>query len=422
MLRIWHPEDRKLAGRLGMPCVANGGGIEVLSFDIPSSGNFTQTDLRALWAAGHHVARWERRLAIATEDGFGYASPEVQARGDVIQNWWALARCSRYAAGLVASWPSTVERASVWLPLGVPGGTEDAYQTELHVERLGRPYRQRGSLRVERSARWVGVSEALTSRAVAAIAEQVVRTAVEAELPPELRPILGPIAEVAHRALPSGNRADPDPSSWPPSFVGFLASAIPALAELSAGPTGSGAAPLLDTDELYEAWLATAVADRLTAAFGTPQSVSSGLLRWQVDRGDLELRIKPTVSLKRPLRIGPAEYIAVGADRLVPDLLLSFHQGRTVRLVALDAKAWTRMLPEEALSQSAKYLYGIRRAGPGRETDVPTLAWVTLVTSAPSPRVTARHLGRFNVVSAVPTTSSIAMDGVVESVLAALRT
>ena len=46
---------------------------------------------------------------------------------------------------------------------------------------------------------------------------------------------------------------------------------------------------------------------------------------------------------------------------LTPDLVLSATRGAETELMVLDAKGWAQMLPEDALSQSAKYLYGIRR-------------------------------------------------------------
>jgi hypothetical protein len=85
----------------------------------------------------------------------------------------------------------------------------------------------------------------------------------------------------------------------------------------------------------------------------------------------------------------------------------------------LDAKSWATMLPENALEQSAKYLYGIRRAD--EPALVPALAGVDLVTCAISPRLSAPGLARVHVNTATPTFGQDALMNRVDRLLAQLK-
>jgi hypothetical protein len=69
--------------------------------------------------------------------------------------------------------------------------------------------------------------------------------------------------------------------------------------------------------------------------------------------------------------------------------------------MVLDAKGWAQMLPEDALSQSAKYLYGIRRTRDPRT--VPAFAGVDLVTCASPAGLSGGDLARVAVSGATPT-------------------
>lgn len=101
-----------------------------------------------------------------------------------------------------------------------------------------------------------GYSRPWVSGTVAAIARELVRLVAEATGPDDqqaLAHLVRPIAEVGAMAQPQPGAADPDPSSWPTAFGSFVGLGLRAIAELSARERGSGAVPLLDTDELYEA-------------------------------------------------------------------------------------------------------------------------------------------------------------------------
>lgn len=420
VLRISHPAGRSLAGRLTFPYVPDeGGGFGLADLDVPSSGNFSQADLRALWDAGRQLATWDVRTAVAMIDGSGYAVPEIVGADAVLKNWRALASCARYAAGMLTHWPTSLERDVAWHAVGVPAGTEDLLATEREAEHRAGLYRRDGRFSVERSARSVGRPRRWTSGAVSAIAQRVLALA-SATAPDDLdalRPALAPIAEVARLAEPPPGVTDPDASSWPPAFIGFVAAALPAVAELTSRARGDGAVPLLDTDELFESWLAGQVVARLSARFGAPTHVEAGVVRWQESSPTIELRIKPVVSKGRPLTGGGKSFFAVGADRLVPDLLLVVHDDVTVSLAVLDAKAWTSMQAEQALSESAKYLYGIRSTTEGEQSLVPVLHSVTLVTSALAPVLTEAVLARLDVVTAVPTSSPALLNSLVNRLL-----
>ena len=81
--------------------------------------------------------------------------------------------------------------------------------------------------------------------------------------------------------------------------------------------------------------------------------------------------------------------------------MLSATRGDETELMVLDAKAWAQMLPEDVLAQSAKYLYGIRRASYMRS--VPALAGVDLVTCARPPSISGGDLAKVGVSCATPT-------------------
>lgn len=159
--------------------------------------------------------------------------------------------------------------------------------------------------------------------------------------------------------------------------------------------------PFLDTDELYEAWLAVSVRKVLDAEFG-PWVVSSStaLAAWESDETVIELWMKPTIT-RSGSSIAGSLLQALVAETLAPDLLLSATRGDASAFAVLDAKSWAQMLPEQALEQSAKYLYGIRSGeDPFR---IPSISGVDLVTCAPAPQIGTSKLSRIRVISATPT-------------------
>jgi hypothetical protein len=173
--------------------------------------------------------------------------------------------------------------------------------------------------------------------------------------------------------------------------------------------------PLLDTDELYEAWLAVRVRAALDERFGAWRLPSSdALAAWYHDETVYELWLKPGIS-PAGRAFGNESYRAVVAELLTPDLVLSATRGDETELMVLDAKAWAKMLPEDALAQSAKYLYGIRRT---RDVHVvPTLAGVDLVTCARSPRIVGGELAKVVVTSATPTAGVDALNARIGAIL-----
>ena len=276
--------------------------------------------------------------------------------------------------------------------------------TEREVERRGYILERDGVRSVTQSARWLGESRNLVSITVSSLALAVIqlaRSTMPAEQFSLCRQLLNPLMAVARAAkAPTGYR-DPDPSSWPAAFAAFAASCMITLAELQSSRRGEGVVPLLDTDELYEAWLAVQIRAVLNERFDTWRLPDSdAFAAWDQDDTVYEIWLKPGIG--RDGRVfGSESFRTVIAELLTPDLVLSATRGDETELMALDAKAWAQMLPEDALSQSAKYLYGIRRA---REASVvPALTGVDLVTCARSPSITAGDLAKVVVSSATPT-------------------
>src|SRR5690242_20316686 len=190
---------------------------------------------------------------------------------------------------------------------------------------------------------------------------QVARVSVPAEQLALIRPLLDPLALVGRvAAAPAGYR-DPDPSSWPVAFAAFAASCMIAMAELQSSRRGEGVVPLLDTDELYEAWLAIQIRTALDDRFGAwSMPGSDALAAWEHDGTVYQLWLTPAVRREGGAG-GGASFTAVVAEVLAPDRMLSATRGEDTELMVLDAEGWGLMRPEDVLTQSAKYLYGIRR-------------------------------------------------------------
>lgn len=396
---VVEPPERSLAGRLTLPFVSSAGTFALFDFDVPSSGNFTQEDLDKLWQAGRELAEWRARKAQASKAA-DYAEATVVGMAAVLGDWHSLARCSDDARVLLASWPRRLSRREVWLPLSMPGGIENVERTELEAERRGFATADRG---VTMTSRWVGTSEFVKSPTVATMAQTVlelVHSTVSSSDLPNLAPVLVPIRMVATRSAAPSHHRDPDPSSWPQGFVAFVSSCIRVISELTATRRGSGARPFLDTFELYEAWLAIEVKQIIDEIHEDWGAASDAFASWAHDDIVYELWIKPALSAM-PRRLGSEDFIAVIADVLRPDLIISATRDHHTELAVLDAKAWSGMLPEDALTQSAKYLWAIRSASDPHR--VPTACAVDLVTSALRPALQNQALGMIEVTSATPT-------------------
>lgn len=421
---IQEPPGRCLAGQLTLPHM-DGRQLSFVDLHIPSSGQFGQADLRLLWQAGAELSSWRSsRLALAQNDGT-FGAPEVAARGPLIRDWRSLAQCAHDAASLLERWPTLLDRRVAWLPVGVPGGTEDIPLTAREAEIRGHVRDRDDDGIIARSARWLGERRPLVSATVAALAQAVIelaRASVPAGQLPLLESLLSPLASVAQAATaPSGYR-DPDPSSWPVAFVDFAGSCTRAIAELRSSQRGQGVVPLLDTDELYEAWLAITVRDALDARIGPrAEGPSDALAAWEHDDTLFELWVKPNIG-RQGLRSGFASFHAIVAEVLTPDLILSASRGDEAELMVLDAKAWAGMLPEDALAQSAKYLYGIRRSSD--PNSVPALAGVHLVTCARQPALSETEMAKVHVTTATPTNGVdelwVRLNGVIDQLAAAL--
>lgn len=404
-----------------MPVLIDGT-VDFLDLYVPSSGQFTQEDLRHLWDAGAELATWRKaRLALPRDEG-GFGRPRILGTADVIHDWRSLVACAEEAAALLAHWPSELRRRPAWLPVGVPAGSEDVPITAREAEQRGAVVDQDGTLTITQSARWVGHRHAMVSPTVASLADAVIGLVCQSVPPGELhrfRPVLDPLGAVAQQArAPSGHR-DPDLSSWPLAFTSFTGSCIRAIAELQSVRRGTGVVPLLDTDELYEAWLAIQARDALDAQLGTQVEVTSdALAAWEAEDITFELWVKPGIPAAGRV-FGHEIFRPVVAALLTPDLVLSATRDQETVLAVLDAKAWASMFPEDALTQSAKYLFGIRRTSDAEHTAA--VSGVDLVTSALAPTLTDPDLAGVHVVNATPTNGAHLIPSVIESVLIRLN-
>lgn len=417
---ILEPADRSLAGQLTLPYLA-GRLLEFADLQVPSSGRFTQEDLRELWAAGSELAEWRSaRIALARRGG-DFGQPQIAGNSTVINDWKSLRKCGRDAANLLRHWPTRLERRPSWLPIGVPGGTEDLPITERQAAKRGFLLANGGNLGVTQSARWLGDRRPLPSSVISALARAVVNL-VRSSMPPAqlnlLRPLLEPLVLVSRQATAPANYSDPELSSWPPPFAAFAGSCVAAIAEIQSSQRGEGVVPLLDTDEMYEAWVAVQVRAVLDERFGGWRVPGSdALAAWEEDDTTYELWLKPGIT-RAGRRFGAGSFRAVVAEILTPDLVLSASRGDETELAVLDAKAWTAIMPDGVLVQSTKYLWGIRRVpAPGA---VPALARVDLITCAPPPDVSDSDIARVAVTTATPTRGGEALRSRVDSIVTTL--
>lgn len=416
-LQIVEPAGRSFAGRLVVPFRA-GRELRLFDLDVPSSGDFTVVDLERLWEAGQEFASWRSRLALTSRDN-AFAEPKAIDRADVLADWHALELCAVEAKRLLNNWPTRIGRELRWVPTGIGGGLEDLGHTEREVARMGYLSQHEGRTIVSRSARWSGRAERLTLSAISSLAHEVanlVRTTLGEGDSGALSPILGPITYVGLLAATPSRGADPDPSSWPPPFTQFAEACMRVLTVLLTRRRGDRAVPLLDTDELFEAWLAVTVRNLIGADLRRAGQVSAGAVAsWETDAITVDLRVRPTIG--RATEIGQDVYRALVASALVPDVVITATRGDITEIAVLDAKAWRKMLPEDVLSESAKYLYGIRRVG--RDT-VPGITSVHIVSCAARPKLSSAADARIGFVHATPTAGEADMRSAVGEVLAAL--
>lgn len=417
---IYEPADRCLAGQLTLPLIVERE-FSFVDLLIPTNGCFDQDDLRLLWEAGAELASWRSaRTAVARDDGT-FGAPELVGRDHLLRDWRSLSICAQDAIDLLARWPTELVRRSVWMPVGSPGGVEDVPVTEREAERRGHILAHNDSFTITQSARWLGNRREVVSVGVSALAlavAQLVHSSVPRDQIRLLNPLLDPIAAVARVATPASGRLDPDFSSQPAAFVSFVASCMRTIAELQSSKRGAGVIPLLDTDELYEAWLAVEVRDALDERLGSRVAAASdALAAWQHDDILYQLWVKPAID-GAGRQFGSASYRAIVAAALTPDLVLSASRDEETALHVLDAKSWAQLFPEDALTQSAKYLYGLRRVSdPGT---VPALTGVDLVTCAWPPSVAGADLARVQVMNATPTKGVAALRGRINEILETL--
>lgn len=416
-LQIVEPADRSFAGRLVLPFLA-GRELRMFDLDVPSSGNFTELDLEKLWEAGRELASWRSRLALTSPED-AYAEPEAIGRTRVLADWHALELCALEAKRLLNTWPMRIGRELRWVPVGIGGGFEDLGYTEREVARVGHLSQYEGNTAVTRSARWFGRGERITLSVVSSLALEVsnlVQTALGEADRRALSQIMGPINHVGLLAAAPPQQADPDPSSWPPAFTRFAAACSRVLTELLARQRGDQAVPMLDTDELFEAWLAVAVRDHLSERLELAASVSEGaIVSWETNAMRIDLRVKPAIG--RATEIGQNNFRALVASTLLPDVVVTATRGDFTAVAVLDAKAWAKMLPEDVLSESAKYLYGIRRVGSDR---VPAITSVHIVSCAARPQIPFAADAKIGFVHATPTVGQTDMNSAVDDILAAL--
>jgi hypothetical protein len=414
---ITEPVGRALAGTLTLPYVS-GGKLDFADLYVPSSGRFTQADLDRLWDVGYEYGQWKRSRAAIAGRETGYGSPEVVGRAEFVRDWRAIGTCAMDANALLSAWPTTLGRREAWLPIGTPGGVEDVLQTERTAERRQYILDRAGSLVVTHSVRRFGDRNRRRSRAVSSLAQSVLQLLSQSLPADELRQIrvlAAPIASVVSEAATPGGTADPELSSWPQAFAMFSGSCMKAIAELQASRRGRGVVPLLDTDELYEAWLILEIVRILEGMLRDGNQIESdALFARRLGPIIWELWAKPALTASG-IPLGAETFVSIVAEPLLPDLVLTASTAGFTEAFVWDAKAWAVLSPDNALEKSAKYLYGIRK--PSMVHVVPTIAGVDLVTCAEAPTLVRQEIGRVRVINATPTANTDALEASVGDVV-----
>ncbi len=257
------------------------------------------------------------------------------------------------------------------LPIDKPGGQEDLQATERLADRLGGLARGAKPLPAE-SIRHLGfdrdrrlVAGAAVATALHAAIDQLLLADGLVTDIGERKALLSPIGEVARRFLPTDNRADGPPSTWPIRMKSFYLTAVAALAEIRTTGPGNESTPLSELWELYQSWVLHQVYLRSVDLFGTPVSSFQGSMvaSWRWNGETLELHQAPRIpaSSSSRLALGGKELWATIGD-LEPDILLIRRAGNNTNLLIVDPKKRSYLKPADLSKEASKYLWGIRGA------------------------------------------------------------
>lgn len=352
-------------------------GLGVAPLLVPPPAPFDDDDITAMWQARNRLTV---RRRTPTSGAAAWSRVERAVGLDV--DWSAIEQALAATSRLLGHWPQQHLPSVRWLPPGRAGGRELVAGTE----RSSRVHRSVGvGRRPAETARRTTRSTDLTLHALAAVAHLLAERihhlpGIDAE--PVLRDaMVGIFRRVAVRSHSARKAVDPPPSVWPDTFVAAYSACLRALATANALGPGQETAPLSEVWELYEAWTADRLREEIGLVLGASQPSTAGTCigRWVDGAGTVELHYQPYFSTSGPRMLLGHTYTAVVGD-LNPDLCLIRVEGEVARMLVLDAKKRaSEMVIDDLVSQSSKYLWGIRRAD--AVAKAPALEQVVLLTS-----------------------------------------
>lgn len=400
-------------GLIELPWVSSTG-LGVASLSVPPPAPFEDDDITTMWRARNRLTR---RRRIPTSGAAAWSALERVVGPSV--DWTAVEQALAAASGLLSQWPRQHLPTVRWLPPERSGGRELVAVTE----RSSRVHRSPGAeRRPAETARRTTRCADQTLHALAAVthllAERIHHLpGIDAE--PELRDALvATFRRVAARSHSARRAVDPPPSVWPNTFVVAYAECLRALSAARVIGPGERSAPLSEVWELYEAWTAEHFSEAISLVLGERQRSAevTCIGRWVDGAGTVELHYQAHFPTSGPRGLLGQEYTAAIGD-LFPDLCLIRVEGGKARMLVLDAKKRSGLLPlDELVAHTSKYLWGIRRAD--AVVDVPALERVVLL--APLGGVQAGRLEGRAMTAAAHPRQGIA-PGLVDHLLSAVR-
>jgi hypothetical protein len=139
-----------------------------------------------------------------------------------------------------------------------------------------------------------------------------------------------------------------------------------------------------------------------------PADDSSGSCfgRWFLPDGRVEVWVQPRFPLGGAFTVGCARFQSVLGDELRPDVVVAVSRQTRTRLLVVDAKDRASLDGSTLATESAKYLWGIRRshdaAAGSSPAEVSAIEAVLLVAPDGGSDSVIFHLGRALAVPAAP--------------------
>lgn len=410
-------------GSLPILCNNGQGGLVVKYITIPPPAPFREIDIDTMWNAltvfPASVPRSVRRDTTSPVGSTSGIEPSLAA----------LPRLIQLAAALVHRWPNRETAVSLWRPVDVPGGREDARTTLGRIPNADIITTSSEARLPSRTARLLQSSTPWRLASLAAVLRRVRANIRSRDWTGTIPPGDRILSEVIAKSEPLLERAiDPPLSSWPSGLRELYDAALDFISGSSAASRGKVPAPLCHIWALYESWVGSQLFGIICDKFGSPDygpDVTDGngrpgaswCAKWSVAGGNLHLWCQP--EFREGAAAGCPPIVSHSAV-LIPDILIGFQDHRGMwRHSVIDAKfRGDRKMSSGALSEAAsKYLWGLRRLN---RPDQFALQGVLVVASAGTGEMFDCDTAAISGIRATPTYLS-ELDSTVSSLIDALR-